>query len=674
MSVSSPTGAVFLSYAREDAAAARRLAEALRAHGVEVWFDQNELRGGDAWDAKIRKQIRDCALFVPVVSANTQARDEGYFRREWKLAVERTADMAHGKSFLAPVAIDEIAESSAIVPDEFVRIQWLRLPGGLPTPQFVADIKRLLADTARSGRSASTGRTVGPSDGPQHGRADESVAVLAFANMSGDVENEYFSDGISEELLNILAKMPGLRVAARTSAFHFKGKNVPVPEIARILAVDYVVEGSVRKAGNRVRITAQLIKAATGFHLWSHSYDRELRDIFALQDEIARAIAHELQLKLAHPTGRIRAVDPEAHRLVLEGRHFWNQRTAEGFARADMALNKAVAIDPDFAEAHAALAEVCVIRATYRLYEGLEADDDLKRTQREAELALALNPRLAEAHAARGFQLLLERRLAESEEKLLTAIEINPNSALARTWYSVLLASRGRITEAVQSGRVAAELDPLFAMNLQIHAAYLAWAERYGEALKINERVASLRGWSDILNSGIQAVTLLNLGRTAEAAEAARSVLRRPDLRPRWDNDAIAIYTLRRCGCLAEAEAFSQQLFAAWPATCYKRGFVLGAMGRLDEALPFLPRTPTIPSAWLMWDQMWDEHRGDPRLDEVLARLGQAEDNRRAQAERRSWRCGALDSHSGVAGAEGRDEKPRATAGGPNAQHPTFNP
>jgi len=139
------SGAVFLSYAREDTAAAQRIAEALRSHGVEVWFDQSELRGGDAWDQKIRKQVKECSLFVPVISSHTQDRHEGYFRLEWKLAVDRTHLMLDGVPFLAPVVIDDTPDSGAAVPGEFLRVQWTRLPGALPTPQFVEQVKRLLA-------------------------------------------------------------------------------------------------------------------------------------------------------------------------------------------------------------------------------------------------------------------------------------------------------------------------------------------------------------------------------------------------------------------------------------------------------------------------------------------------------------------------------------------------
>src|SRR4051812_12145101 len=139
-----PPAAVFLSYPREDAGAARRIAEALRSHGIEVWFDEAELRGGDAWDAKIKKQIRECALFLAVISNHTQSRQEGYFRREWRLAIDRTHDMAQGVPFLMPVAIDDTREAGAVVPEELMRVHWTRLPGALPTPEFVAQVQRLL--------------------------------------------------------------------------------------------------------------------------------------------------------------------------------------------------------------------------------------------------------------------------------------------------------------------------------------------------------------------------------------------------------------------------------------------------------------------------------------------------------------------------------------------------
>ncbi|MEO5960374.1 MAG: TIR domain-containing protein [Opitutaceae bacterium] len=339
--------AVFLSYASQDAEAARRICEALRGADVEVWFDQSELVGGDAWDAKIRRQINECALFVPVISASTQARLEGYFRLEWKLAAQRTHTMAEEKTFLLPVVIDATRDAEVKVPAEFKAVQWTRLPAGETTAAFVARVKTLLGGStvggalrpdnssapAESGPKAppttihrtrwmvpailglaalvalgfwqpwKTNPPPAPSPisqlpSPAMAPAAASVAVLAFANMSADKDTEYFSDGVSEELLNVLAKLSGLKVSARTSAFFYKGKQVPIKQVAQELGVAYVVEGSVRKSGDRVRITAQLIKADDGFQVWSQPFDRELKYIFAVQDEIAGLIAKSLSLKL----------------------------------------------------------------------------------------------------------------------------------------------------------------------------------------------------------------------------------------------------------------------------------------------------------------------------------------------------------------------------------------
>jgi TolB-like protein len=328
--VTAPARGVFLSYASQDAEAARRICEALRADGIEVWFDQSELRGGDAWDQSIRKQIKTCALFVPVISKHTHERAEGYFRLEWNLAVDRCLRMAADKPFLVPVVIDDTLDDDERVPERFRDIQWTRLPAGETRREFVARIGQLLS--GQPGHSLTIARPhVSTAGRPPRSRtrlavtavalvaatayllvdkpwmakpvptavpaaklmtsADpaarfapppHSIAVLPFVNMSGDKEQEYFSDGLTEELLNSLAQINALQVAARTSAFSFKGKDTDIGTIARKLNVSAVLEGSVRRSGNTVRVTTQLINAVTGFHLWSHTYDRDVTDVLKL--------------------------------------------------------------------------------------------------------------------------------------------------------------------------------------------------------------------------------------------------------------------------------------------------------------------------------------------------------------------------------------------------------
>ena len=387
---SDPTGSVFLSYASQDAEAAARICEALQAVGVNVWLDKSALRGGDAWDAQIKKRIHDCALFIPVISAHSNARSEGYFRGEWNLATRRLLNMAHDAAFLVPVVVDGTREDDARVPEEFLLAQWTWLPKGETPPAFAHRVRQLLevepvsVRDARSGeagkieRSTRGEHSVGPWHwlfGP-HGKqrvrgaglalmalllvlgagafwyyqrvgdapaatparvaesiglaaatSEKSIAVLPFVNMSSEAEQEYLSDGISEQLLNVLAKVPQLRVISRSSAFSLKGQNIEVTEIAKRLNVTHVLEGSVRKSGNQVRIAAQLIEARSDTHVWSETYDRELTDIFAVQDEIALAVVHQLKLALLNDDlpARSTTTSLEAYNAYLRGRFYWNE-------------------------------------------------------------------------------------------------------------------------------------------------------------------------------------------------------------------------------------------------------------------------------------------------------------------------------------------------------------
>jgi serine/threonine-protein kinase len=313
---------------------------------------------------------------------------------------------------------------------------------------------------------------------------EQSIAVLAFENMSGDPEQEYFSDGISEELLNLLAQIPELTVISRTSAFSFKGKVVSVPEIARQLNVAHVLEGSVRKMGNRVRITAQLIEARSDSHLWSESYDRELDDIFAVQGEIAAAISDALRVKLLLGAGAavqpnvIKTANIDAYDAYMKGRYHFNRVGEAAFRMAIRHYEEAISLDSTFALAYAALAEVCLMPPIRE-----SEIRSLQDCERAALEAVELDDQLAEAHAALGAMRATQWDWAGSEVEFKRAIDLNPNSVMARRWYSELLRITMRLDEARREIRRAEELDPL---NLFVKTM-VSWPlfnqHRYEEAL-----------------------------------------------------------------------------------------------------------------------------------------------------------------------------------------------
>jgi len=290
--------------------------------------------------------------------------------------------------------------------------------------------------------------------------AAKSIAVLPFVNMSDDPANEYFSDGISEELLNALAKVPELSVAARTSSFRFKGQDLGVGEIAEILNVAHVLEGSVRKAGNRVRITAQLIRADSGFHIWSATYDRTLDDIFAVQEEIARAIVDALKTKLGLRGGKLLAYagteNVEAYNLYLRGRYLTLGEGAEAVAAGIKSLEAALRLDPGFARAWANLA------VAYGIYNEFNPDmkDAFALADQAADEALALDASLALAHSVKaGLHLnKLEWRLAG--EAFEHAVTLEPNEPTIRDWYSQYLFIVGDFETALRQSEEALRLDP----------------------------------------------------------------------------------------------------------------------------------------------------------------------------------------------------------------------
>jgi TolB-like protein/tetratricopeptide (TPR) repeat protein len=292
----------------------------------------------------------------------------------------------------------------------------------------------------------------------------DSIAVLPFANLSQDPDNDYFSDGMSEELLNLLARVPELRVASRTSSFAYKGRNVDVREVARQLGVDTVLEGSVRRSGDRVRITAQLIDAETGYHLWSSTYDRELQDIFAVQDEISGEIVRALKVTLgtqeegpviartAPPTENL-----EAYQIYLQARHQWKRRGEKALERSVDLFRQALELDPEFARAYSGLAAAYVVLPGYAQE---DPEPYFTKAKEAAQQALSRDANLAEAHAVLAEIAVSEQRWTDAEAGFFFATSLDPNDPTSHQWYSLLLRRTGRLEKALEEAQIALEVDP----------------------------------------------------------------------------------------------------------------------------------------------------------------------------------------------------------------------
>jgi adenylate cyclase len=323
----------------------------------------------------------------------------------------------------------------------------------------------------------------------------DSIAVLPFVNMSGDPDNEFFGDGLAEELLNALVRVEGLRVAARTSSFAYRGQQQDVRRIAESLGVAAILEGSVRKAGDRVRVTAQLVRADDGFHLWSETYDRRMEDIFAVQDEIALAIVDALRVTLG-TRERERVVargtrDVEAFEAYLRGRFEMHQRSPESLRRATEEFRRAISRDPDYAAAYSGLSDTWMLRAEYDAVPGPEA---LRQAEPMARRALQLDPGLAEAHASLGLVLQNRGDYAGSVAPLERAIELNPSYSPAYHWLSIAYSMRGELGRSAEIMRRALEFDPGYVGGQRILLSQLRSIGAHEEADALAARLEREHG------------------------------------------------------------------------------------------------------------------------------------------------------------------------------------
>src|SRR5438552_3059018 len=500
------------------------------------------------------------------------------------------------------------------------RLATLPQPSATASPSFADAIKGELAkkitdelhDALSRKENAAPERSPGSSALPE-----KSIAVLPFLNMSADKNDEYLSDGMTEELLNALTKVKSLHVAGRSSSFAFKGKNEEdiFRKVGQELHVNTVLEGSVRKAGDKLRITAQLINVADGFHLWSETYDRDMKDILAMESDVARRVVDALQVQLGVDEERELAKkpteNPEAHRLYLLGRYHFYKFTQAGWSNAIQYYDQALQVDPGFALAYCGKAD------TYAWMWGqtLSGREAYLKEKELAEKALALDPDLAEAHISMGVVLFCALNLRGSEKELDRALELNPKLPLAYEQYAWTLMALGRYGEALVKQKKALELDPLNGLINTELGFFLYWARRYDEAIGQIQKTLEL----DPNNAWAHTVlgwSLIWKGNTDRARAEFHKATTLDDLP--WYKGSLG-YAYAVAGdhpkaeqILRELDELSKQRYVS-PAI---RATVYLGMRDKSKALDWLEKAyaDLDPMLWWNQDQLYDSVRKEPRF------------------------------------------------------------
>ncbi len=462
-------------------------------------------------------------------------------------------------------------------------------------------------------------------DNVLHAVAANSIAVLPFVHLSNQPDDEFFCDGLAEELINALTKIESLKVAARTSAFSFKGTNTKASEIGAALGVTKILEGSVRKAGDHVRITVQLADAADGYHIWSERYDREMKDIFAVQDEITLAVVEALKVKLL---GDERSAilkkgtqNSEAFELYLRGRALWSRRTHADFQKAIEYFERAIEIDPAYTLAFVGLADCYSFLAYFEAYSPAEMAPKAKAA---VEKAMTLDPTLAECHSSLAlYKCFFELDVKGAERELLRAIEISPNSAVARYMRCSHLVALGRSDEAIGEGRLALKMDPLSpVVNVSLCRA-LCVAGLYEEAIDLSNRNFEILpdfffshwmlGWAYRRTGRLEEAIYHFRMATTGGGFTAFGYLGEAFVKAGRMDEARAL--------LDELKQQRSELSFVSPVGS---AVIHAALGETAEALELLEQAWQIRSIHLMWhkvDPIFEVFRSEPGFDSLLKRL-----------------------------------------------------
>lgn len=457
----------------------------------------------------------------------------------------------------------------------------------------------------------------------------KTIAVLPFINMSNDASNEFFSDGITEELLNLLAKIPELRVTSRSSAFSFKGQNIDIPTVAKKLNVDHILEGSVRKAGNRVRITAQLINVDSDAHIWSETYDRELNDVFGIQDEISQEVVRALQIQLFGRAPSTASTDTEAYTLYLKGKHFDSFGEEESWVAARASFNEAIAIDPDYAPAWAALS--FTLRSLANLGY-IEQQEGYESARQAAIRALELDDTLADAWAAlASIQFAHDWDWDRARGTIQTAMQYGPRNVVVLENAAAIARSTGHIGQAVGFAQQAVELDPLSLSSLRsLGVTY--WASGlYEEAEKVYRQILELNPESETINAFIAASLSLQ-GKPEEAWQYIDTGSENP-----WQRfvSALVFVDLGR-----EQDAHNltqQQIDQAGNVMAYQIAGIYAWRDEADKSFEWLEQAYLQKDSGITqvgFDPYLVSLHTDPRWEKFLLKVGMLDNWKQLQADR----------------------------------------
>jgi TolB-like protein/class 3 adenylate cyclase/Flp pilus assembly protein TadD len=457
---------------------------------------------------------------------------------------------------------------------------------------------------------------------------EKSIAVLPFDNLSRDPENAYFSEGIQDEILTRLAKIAELKVISRTSTQRFKSSPGDLPQIAQQLGVANILEGSVQKPSDQVRVNVQLIHAATDTHLWAETYDRKLTDVFAVESEIAKAVAERLQAKLTGTAEHVLASrpteNPEAHQLYLKGRYFWNKRTTENLQKAIAYFEQAIGKDPAYALAYSGLADA---HAVLPYYAATPPKDDAQKALVAARKAVELDESLAEAHTSLANALVLNLQFSASVPEFQRAIELNPNYATAHHWYGEELQGEGRFDEAVAELKRAHELDPLSLVINCILGSTLAVADRDDEAMEQLRKTIEMDPTFDLAH--------WFLGQVYEDKGELTKAIAQYEKATQLNPDPAVQASLARAYALAGSKAGARKILDDLTTQsrqryipAYSLAIIHLSLGDKEEALRLLEksyedRAPFDTGVFgsIKIDRRLDPLRGDPRFQALVRKV-----------------------------------------------------